>query len=134
MNARTHVLSIPLCLLLALACGEAPKPTPTTAAGSAEAGASADEHGFGAPSAATVAANAAFGAGLAPDDLDFEEARRGLIESDPEMEVKTPDGRSFRQRAFDFVRGEAPASVNPSLWRQAQLNDIHGLFQVSDGI
>ena len=29
---------------------------------------------------------------------------------------------------------EAPETVNPSLWRQAQLNAIHGLFQVSDRV
>src|SRR5262249_12322064 len=27
-----------------------------------------------------------------------------------------------------------PATVNPSLWRHAQLNSIHGLFQVAEGI
>lgn len=24
--------------------------------------------------------------------------------------------------------------MNPSLWRQARLNDIHGLFRVTDGV
>ena len=28
----------------------------------------------------------------------------------------------------------APASVNPSLWRQAALNNIHGLFEVTKGL
>ena len=27
----------------------------------------------------------------------------------------------------------APDTVNPSLWRQAQLNAIHGLFEVAPG-
>ena len=35
---------------------------------------------------------------------------------------------------FDFVQGEAPPSVHPSLWRQAQLNNVHGLFEVVPGI
>ena len=35
---------------------------------------------------------------------------------------------------YDFIQGEAPDSVNPSLWRQAKLNDMHGLFEVVDGI
>ena len=26
------------------------------------------------------------------------------------------------------------STVNPSLWRQAQLNNIHGLFEVDDGL
>jgi alkyl sulfatase BDS1-like metallo-beta-lactamase superfamily hydrolase len=29
---------------------------------------------------------------------------------------------------------EAPPTINPSLWRQAQLNTIHALFKVVDGI
>ena len=36
--------------------------------------------------------------------------------------------------AYDFITGEAPASVNPSLWRQAQLNNLNGLFKVTDRI
>ncbi len=41
--------------------------------------------------------------------------------------------------AYDFIKyegdnGGAPASVNPSLWRQAALNNIHGLFKVKEGI
>jgi alkyl sulfatase BDS1-like metallo-beta-lactamase superfamily hydrolase len=37
-------------------------------------------------------------------------------------------------KPYDFLRGEAPPSVNPSLWRQAQLNNFHGLFQVTERI
>ncbi len=29
---------------------------------------------------------------------------------------------------------DAPDTVHPSLWRQAQLNAIHGLFEVAPGI
>ena len=36
--------------------------------------------------------------------------------------------------AFQFVRGTAPATVNPSLWRQAILNNHIGLFKVTEGI
>ena len=36
--------------------------------------------------------------------------------------------------AYGFVDGEAPESVNPSLWRQARLNNIHGLFEVTKGV
>ena len=35
---------------------------------------------------------------------------------------------------YGFLKGERPDTVNPSLWRQARLNAIHGLFQVCDGI
>jgi alkyl sulfatase BDS1-like metallo-beta-lactamase superfamily hydrolase len=36
--------------------------------------------------------------------------------------------------AFSFVKGTAPATVNPSLWRQALLNNQIGLFKVTEGI
>ncbi|MFT5483012.1 MAG: alkyl sulfatase BDS1-like metallo-beta-lactamase superfamily hydrolase [Halieaceae bacterium] len=36
--------------------------------------------------------------------------------------------------SYAFVQDDAPASVNPSLWRQEQLNNIHGLFEVTPGI
>ena len=31
-------------------------------------------------------------------------------------------------------KDDAPDSVNPSLWRMAKLNMIHGLFEVADGV
>ncbi len=57
------------------------------------------------------------------DEQDFADAKRGLIGSDPQLRVFTEDGREiWAMPAYDFVDGEAPASVNPSLWRQAKLN------------
>jgi len=37
---------------------------------------------------------------------------------------------------YDFIKQGAPNpdTVHPSLWRQAQLNNIHGLFEVAPGI
>ncbi|MBJ21057.1 MAG: hypothetical protein CL933_16745 [Deltaproteobacteria bacterium] len=35
---------------------------------------------------------------------------------------------------YAFAEGDAPDTVNPSLWRQAKLNNIHGLFEVTDDI
>jgi alkyl sulfatase BDS1-like metallo-beta-lactamase superfamily hydrolase len=113
--------------------GEAPQKAVPVAPG--EEAAAPDEHGFTAPSGTTAAANAAFGAALALDDpQDFEDARHGLVASDPEMEIQLASGKTWSQRLFAFVEGEAPASANPSLWRQAKLNDINGLFEVTDGI
>jgi alkyl sulfatase BDS1-like metallo-beta-lactamase superfamily hydrolase len=38
-------------------------------------------------------------------------------------------------KPYDFLKqNEAADSVNPSLWRQAQLNLIHGLFKVTDRV
>jgi alkyl sulfatase BDS1-like metallo-beta-lactamase superfamily hydrolase len=69
------------------------------------------------------------------DRGDFDAAERGLIARDPDLVIRAADGRVvWNMKAFDFVHGEAPASVNPSLWRQAQLNNRHGLFEVVDGI
>lgn len=36
--------------------------------------------------------------------------------------------------AYDFLKGPAPASVNPSLWRQSQILAKHGLFEVTKGV
>src|SRR3546814_6749908 len=41
---------------------------------------------------------------------------------------------AWRVDAFDFLAGDAPATANPSLWRQSQLTAIHGLFEVVPGI
>jgi len=96
---------------------------------------SADAAGFTAPSEQTARANAELGAALRLDEqVDFEEARRGLIESDASQTIRSATGRTWSPQQFAFVAGDAPASVNPSLWRQAKLNGMHGLFQVADGI
>src|SRR5262249_44525287 len=128
-SMRIRSLALAGSALVALACGEARREAP-----GAEAEA-ADEYGSTAPSALTAAANAKFGAALALDDpADFEEAKRGLVARDPKMEVTTASGRRWSQDLFAFVAGEAPASVNPSLWRQAKLNGNHGLYRVAEGI
>src|SRR5712692_2394003 len=70
------------------------------------------------------------------DTEDFEDAGRGFIGSLPEVEIKNAQGRvvwSLRDYAF-LAEETAPATVNPSLWRQARLNMHHGLFQVTDRI
>jgi alkyl sulfatase BDS1-like metallo-beta-lactamase superfamily hydrolase len=71
------------------------------------------------------------------DDVqDFEDARRGFIGTLPEVEIKNEQGRvvwSLREYAF-LADADAPATVNPSLWRQARLNMTHGLFEVTAGI
>ncbi|MGI9284662.1 MAG: alkyl/aryl-sulfatase [Pseudomonadales bacterium] len=69
------------------------------------------------------------------DRQDFEEARRGLIASVEQLTIPGRNGKlAWDQTAYEFIAGDAPPSVNPSLWRQAQLNNIHGLFKVTDGI
>ena len=66
----------------------------------------------------------------------FEDARRGFIGTIPDARVTTEDGRVvWDVSAYEFLEQEtAPDSVNPSLWRQARINHLHGLFQVAEGI
>ena len=68
------------------------------------------------------------------DPQSMADATRGLI-AKPTGQVKNADGKVvWDYDSFDFLKGEAPATVNPSLWRQAILNNQIGLFKVKDGI
>ncbi len=69
------------------------------------------------------------------DRDDFEDAMRGRLGSLTDGVISGTDGRVvWDLDAYDFLDGECPPSVNPSLWRQGQLNAIHGLFEVAEGI
>ena len=59
------------------------------------------------------------------DRQDFEDAMRGFIATT--LDPNNPD-------RYAFLKHEAPPTVNPSLWRQAQLNATNGLFKVTDGV
>lgn len=68
------------------------------------------------------------------DPASFADARRGFIAA-PSGQVRDEAGNPIWDfDAFAFVRGAAPETVNPSLWRQALLNNQVGLFKVTDGI
>lgn len=63
---------------------------------------------------------------------DAERATRGFLAAHPTGIVER-DGRTIWDTGrYDFLResAEAPGSVHPSLWRQARLNSVHGLFEV----
>jgi alkyl sulfatase BDS1-like metallo-beta-lactamase superfamily hydrolase len=66
---------------------------------------------------------------------DFEDAQRGFIAPLlDEGKLKTPDGKVY-YRALDYqfdINAPAPDTINPSLWRQSQVNGISGLFKVTD--
>ena len=69
------------------------------------------------------------------DKQDFEDATRGMLAELSDPLVKAADGRLvWDARRYDFIKGDAPATVNPSLWRQQKLNNAQGLFKVADGI
>ena len=88
--------------------------------------------------ASTMAANKAVLEALPFDDTgDFADASRGLIAPLPEGPLKNASGITVWDPAeFSFVKegSKAPATVNPSLWRQSQLVNMAGLFEVTDGI
>lgn len=122
---QTLVISLALSCLLFTACDR-----------QSTYDSDADSNGHSAPTEATIRANAAVRDELDfSDRQDFEDAARGLIAADPELRINSESGNPVWNRpAYDFIEGEAPASVNPSLWRQAGLNNIHGLFEVTDGV
>ena len=114
-----------LCLVATLAAC-----APRSGTGTGAASASGDA------SAGTVAVHRRIAASLPlADPQDFEDARRGFIARDEPLVVAGPGGSAaWDMTAYDFVTGEAPPTVNPSLWRQAMLNGQYGLFEVVPGI
>jgi alkyl sulfatase BDS1-like metallo-beta-lactamase superfamily hydrolase len=99
-------------------------------------GDSADAMGHVAPSAHTAERHAQVQAFLdkmgAEDDADAE---RGLLAAADDLLIPRVDGGTvWNANAYDFIDGPAPLSVNPSLWRQAGLNNRRGLFEVVPGI
>ena len=84
----------------------------------------------------TTAANTAVRQALPfSDRADFDAVMRGFIATTSEPSITNADGRPVWGFAeWGFLAGEAPDEVNPSLWRQAQLNAVHGLFEVREGI
>lgn len=87
-------------------------------------------------SAATQADNAAVAATLNwADKEDFAFADRGFLGSIPDGKIRDANGKVVRDLDAEAqFTGPAPATVNPSLWRNASLLARHGLFQVADGI
>jgi alkyl sulfatase BDS1-like metallo-beta-lactamase superfamily hydrolase len=86
------------------------------------------------------------------DREDFEDATRGRIAADDSLVLRDARGRvvwDMERYAFlaphagapdaaapdtEAPDTEAPDTVHPSLWRMAQLNAIHGLFEVVPGV
>lgn len=70
------------------------------------------------------------------DEQERNFAEKGLIAAPESLELKDEKGKVvWNQKAYSFVENaDAPASVNPSLWRNTQLNHLYGLFEVADGI
>lgn len=102
----------------------------------------ASAHAADSPAAAkpatsyTAASNAAFGASLPLADRQaFDDARRGRISPLPPGVLNNAAGQPvWDADRYGFMQGAAPASVNPSLWRNEQLNNETGLFKVGERI
>lgn len=71
------------------------------------------------------------------DSSDFDDAKRGLIAPLPTGTIQGQGGDLIwnpQQYGFITEGADTPDTVNPSLWRQSQLINISGLFEVTDGI
>jgi alkyl sulfatase BDS1-like metallo-beta-lactamase superfamily hydrolase len=69
------------------------------------------------------------------DPRDEANATRGKLAEIADGMITGKDGAIiWDRRPYAFLEArEAPDTVNPSLWRQARLNAIHGLFEVVPG-
>ena len=69
---------------------------------------------------------------------DFEDAERGFIARPDKLTIKNANGDVVwdleQYKTYIADDKPAPDSVNPSLWRIAQLNMKYGLFKVTDRI
>ncbi|HEY1139270.1 MAG TPA: alkyl sulfatase dimerization domain-containing protein [Lysobacter sp.] len=88
---------------------------------------------------ATKRANAAMAKPLDfADKQDFEDDSRGLVARPDTLTIKDDKGRVvWDMESYKAYIGDdkpAPDTVNPSLWRNAQLNVRYGLFKVTDRI
>jgi alkyl sulfatase BDS1-like metallo-beta-lactamase superfamily hydrolase len=87
-------------------------------------------------SGATIEAQKAIAATLPTEDgRDAAFADQGFIATRADPMIKTSDGKPvWNLDAYAWMEGEAPATVNPSLWRHMKLLRKHGLYKVSDGV
>src|SRR5256886_1811597 len=70
------------------------------------------------------------------DTRDFDDAKRGFLGTVENARIANPQGRVvWTLEPYGFLSAEeAPATVDPSLWRQSRLNMNHGLFEVVPGV
>ncbi len=72
------------------------------------------------------------------DRQDFEDAQRGLIAREDVVTIKDAKGNVVwdleQYKKYIGLDKASPDTVNPSLWRNAQLSLLNGLFKVTDRI
>ena len=69
------------------------------------------------------------------DRREFANAERGWLDNAEGRIIDGDDNRSvWDLQSYGDLNRDAPDTVNPSLWRNTQLNAKAGLFEVGDGI
>ncbi len=70
------------------------------------------------------------------DTQDFEDAKKGFVDTLPKLVIEGDKGYNlWDMESYKYQNDKpAPATVNPSLWRVAQLNNFNGLFKVTDKV
>lgn len=87
-------------------------------------------------SAATIAAQAKERVALPKDNgKDAAFAAQGFVATRVDPIIRNKDGRPvWNLAAYDWMKGDAPATVNPSLWRHMSILRKNGLFKLSEGM
>lgn len=69
------------------------------------------------------------------DRKDFEDAAHGFIATRADPIIRNASGDVVADLdSYAFLKGDAPDTANPSLWRHAQVLTQHGLFKVAERI
>lgn len=69
------------------------------------------------------------------DRRELDNAARGLLDNQEGRVIYNDDGTTaWDLQGYGDLDRDAPDTVNPSLWRNTQLNSKAGLFEVCDGI
>lgn len=87
-------------------------------------------------SPATVATQAAARAALPKDDgKDAAFASQGFIATRADPIIRNKDGKPvWNLAAYDWMKGDVPATVNPALWRHVSILRKNGLFKLAEGV
>ncbi len=98
--------------------------------------ATADPSASKPASPATLATQARMRAALPADNgQDAEFAGRGYITTLKDPLIRADDGLVvWNNDVFSWIDGDAPPTVNPSLWRHMKVLKQHGLFKVTEGV
>ena len=89
----------------------------------------------GATAVTTQVLDSVWGSLPFEDTSDFDRARQGLLALPEAPQIIGRFGQAvWNLDDYAFEDAESSATVHPSLWRQAKLNNIAGLFEVTEGV